>query len=78
MEEGAGRIRRHRARRHRRHPVSHSLDHPDRKDLQAGKGGKRQEAAHEPFPDDLDQTPHFDPTEPEPIPEDDFAQNWGA
>jgi hypothetical protein len=31
-----------------------------------------------PSPDDLDQSPEFDPTEPEPIPEDDFDQTWGA
>ena len=36
------------------------------------------EAARESFPDDLDQSPEFDPTEPEPIPEDDFDQTWGA
>jgi len=31
-------------------------------------------------PDDLDQSPEFDPTEPEPVPEpvpeDDFDQRW--
>jgi hypothetical protein len=26
----------------------------------------------------LDQSPEFDPTEPEPIPEDDFDQSGGA
>jgi hypothetical protein len=25
-----------------------------------------------------DQTPAFDPAEPEPVPEDDFDQSWGA
>ena len=41
-------------------------------------GGEADEAAQEFFPDDLDQTTPFDPTEPEPIPEDDFDQSWGA
>ena len=36
------------------------------------------EAVQESFPDDLDQSPEFDPTEPEPIPEDDFDQSAGA
>jgi hypothetical protein len=36
------------------------------------------EAAKESFPDSLDQTPDFDPTEPEPTPEDNFDQSWGA
>jgi hypothetical protein len=35
--------------------------------------------ALEPGPSlDLDQTPAFDPTEPEPIPDFDFDQTWGA
>ena len=41
-------------------------------------GGTPYEAAQESFPDDLDQSPEFDPTEPEPIPEDHFDQTWGA
>ena len=40
--------------------------------------GKYDEVAQESFPDDLDQSPAFDPTEPEPIPEDDFDQSWDA
>ena len=32
-------------------------------------GGKPVEVARESFPDDLDQTPEFDPTEPEPVPD---------
>jgi len=31
-------------------------------------GGKPEEVAREASPDDLDQTPEFDPTEPEPVP----------
>ena len=41
-------------------------------------GGEPDEAAQGSFPDDLDQTPQFDPAEPEPVPEDDFDQTWGA
>jgi hypothetical protein len=39
-------------------------------------GGEAEEAAHIFFPDHLDQTPEFDPAEPEPIPDDDFNQTW--
>jgi hypothetical protein len=38
-------------------------------------GGNHDEVAHESFPDDLDQTPEFDPTQPEPAPADDFDQH---
>ncbi|MGD2123025.1 MAG: hypothetical protein PVJ76_14825 [Gemmatimonadota bacterium] len=41
-------------------------------------GGTHYEAAQESFPDDLDQTPEFDPTEPESVPEDNFDQSGGA
>jgi hypothetical protein len=41
-------------------------------------GGQTEEVAQGSFPDDLDQSPEFDPTEPEPIPEDDFGQSWDA
>jgi hypothetical protein len=41
-------------------------------------GAETEKVAQEPFPDDLDQTPEFDPAEPEPFPEDDFDQCWGA
>jgi hypothetical protein len=40
-------------------------------------GENIEEVVQGPFPDDLDQTSTFDPTEPEPIPEDDFDQSWG-
>jgi hypothetical protein len=40
--------------------------------------GKHHEVAHGFFPDDLDQSPEFDPTDPEPIPENDFDQSWEA
>jgi len=29
------------------------------------------------FPDDLDQSPEIDPTDPEPVPQDHFDQSWG-
>jgi hypothetical protein len=41
-------------------------------------GGKAEKLAQEPFPDDLDQSPDFHPTEPEPIPQDHFDQSRGA
>ena len=47
-------------------------------------GGETEEAAHGSFPDDLDQSPEFDPADPEPIPDHasrgahDFDQSWGA
>jgi hypothetical protein len=41
-------------------------------------GGEAEEVTQESFPNDLDQSPAFDPTEPEPIPQDDFDQSWGA
>jgi len=48
-------------------------------------GGKTQdEVAQESFPDDLNQSPAFDPSEPEPIPDHasrgarDFDQSWEA
>jgi hypothetical protein len=41
-------------------------------------GGEHHEAAQESFPDDLDQTPGFDPTGPEPLPEDNFDQSGGT
>jgi hypothetical protein len=41
-----------------------------------GPGGwQADEVAQESFPDDLNQSPAFDPTDPEPIPEDDLDQS---
>ncbi len=40
-------------------------------------GGEHHEAAREVLPDDLDQSPGFDPADPEPIPEDDSHQSLG-
>jgi len=44
------------------------------------RGVEHDEVAQESLPDDLDQSPNFDPTEPEPepIPDDHFDQRWGA
>jgi len=41
-------------------------------------GGEADQAAQESFPDDLDQSSEFDPTDPEPVPEDHFDQSWDA
>ena len=67
-------------------PTSPPLLHPARGPPQAEfamgpmgpDGGKHDEAARESFPGDLDQSPGFDPTDPEPIPEEDFDQTCGA
>jgi len=60
-------------------PLLHPSRGPRQTELAIGPdGGKHHEVAKESFPDDLDQSPEFDPTEPEPIPEDDFDQSWDA
>ncbi len=64
-------------------PTSPPLIHPPRgppqTELAMGTGGgKHHEVAQGFFPGDLDQSPEFDPTEPDPIPEDDFDQSWEA
>jgi hypothetical protein len=41
-------------------------------------GGEAEQAAQEFYPDDLDQFPDFDPTQPEPIPEVDCDQSRDA
>jgi hypothetical protein len=61
-------------------PTSPPLIHPPRgppqTELAMGRtGAEAEEAAQESFPDDLDQTPQFDPAEPEPVPDDDFVQS---
>ena len=60
-------------------PTSPPLLHPARGPPQTeldmgGTGGEAEEPAQGSFPDNLNQTPQFDPTEPEPVPEDDFDQ----
>jgi hypothetical protein len=60
-------------------PLLHPARGPPQTELALGTGrGKHHEVAQGFFFDDLDQSPEFDPTEPEPIPEDDFDQSWGA
>ena len=60
-------------------PLTHPARGPPQTELAMGPGGRVAETvAHDSFPDDLDQSPEFDPTEPEPIPEDDFDQSDGA
>jgi hypothetical protein len=64
-------------------PTSPPLLHPARGPPQTELamrpgGGQADEVAQESLPDDLDQSSEFDPTEPEPIPEDDFDQSWEA
>jgi hypothetical protein len=60
-------------------PLVHPARGPPQTELDMGAaGGEAKEVAQKYFPDDLDQRPGFDPTEPEPIPEDDFDQSWEA
>ena len=64
-------------------PTSPPLLHPPRGPPQTElamrlAGAESDEAARESFPDDLDQSSEFDPTEPEPVPEDHFDQSWGG
>ena len=64
-------------------PTSPPLLHPARGPPQTvfhlGLGGpEREEAPQGSSPNDLDQTPEFDPAEPEPFPDDDFDQSWDA
>ena len=60
-------------------PPLHPARGPPQTEFSMGPGAaKPDEAAQESFPDDLNQSPTFDPSEPEPIPEDDFDQSWGA
>jgi hypothetical protein len=63
-------------------PLIHPARGPPQTELAMGligpDGGNHNEAIQESFPDDLDQSSEFDPTEPEPIPEDDFDQSDGA
>jgi len=60
-------------------PLTHPARGPPQTELAMGAaGGQAEEVVQESSPDDLDQTPHFDPTEPEPVSEPDFDQTWGA
>jgi hypothetical protein len=56
-------------------PLIHPARGPPQTELDMGPvGGEAGEIAQDAFPDDLDQSPEFDPAEPEPIPEHDFDQ----
>jgi len=62
-------------------PLIHPARGPPQTELDMGPDDEQtEETAQEPFPHDLDldQSPEFDPTEPEPLPEDDFDQSRGA
>ena len=63
-------------------PLIHPARGPPQTELTIGLkgpgGGQADEVAQGSFPDDLDQTPEFDSAEPDPIPDDDFDQTWGA
>ncbi|MFG1691725.1 hypothetical protein ACGF5M_06190, partial [Gemmatimonadota bacterium] len=57
-------------------PLLHPARGPPQTEFDMGPGGGQEEkVAQESFPDDLNQSPAFDPTEPEPIPEDTFDQS---
>jgi hypothetical protein len=62
-------------------PLIHPARGPPQTELAMGSTGPDvgtpYEAPQESFPHDLDQTPEFDPAEPEPVPEDDFDQTCG-
>jgi hypothetical protein len=60
-------------------PLTHPARGPPQTELDMGlDSGKHHEVAQGFLLDDLDQSPEFDPTDPEPIPEDDFDQSWEA
>jgi hypothetical protein len=60
-------------------PALHPARGPPQTELDLGAaGGETEMVAQEFLPDDLDQSPDFDPTDPEPIPEDDFDQSREA
>ena len=50
-------------------PLIHPARGPPQTELDMGPEGTEQdEAAQDPFPDDLDQSTDFDPADPEPVP----------
>jgi hypothetical protein len=63
-------------------PLLHPARGPPQTELAMGPmgpdGGNHDEAVQESFPDDLRQSPEFDSADPEPSPQDDFDQTWGA
>ena len=60
-------------------PLIHPARGPPQTELaMEAAGGEAEEVVQGSFPDDLDQSPAFDPTEPEFVPEDDFDQTSDA
>ncbi len=60
-------------------PLLHPARAPPQTEFQIGLGGgEAEEATQESSPDDLGQSPQFDPAQPEPIPHDHFDQSWTA
>jgi hypothetical protein len=63
-------------------PIIHPARGPPQTELAMGPmgpdGGQAEEVVQRTFPDDLDQSPEFDPTEAEPIPEEHFDQSSGT
>lgn len=60
-------------------PLIHPARGPPQTQLAMGTGPpEHDEVAQESFPDDLDQSPVFDLTDPEPIPKDAFDQSRRA
>ena len=58
-------------------PLLHPARGPPQTEFPMGLGSEEaQKVARESLPDDLDQTPEFDPTDPEPMPEDNLDQTW--
>ena len=59
-------------------PLLHPARGPPQAEFDMGLGGvEAEKVAQESLPGDLDQTPEFDPAEPEPAPNDDFDQTRG-
>ena len=57
-------------------PLPHPARGSPQTELAMGSGQpEHDKVAQESLPGDLDQSPQFDPADPEPIPEDDFHQS---
>ena len=63
-------------------PLIHPARGPPQTEFEIGprwvEGVIPEEAAQESLPDDLDQSPDFDPTDPERVPDDNFDQSQGG
>ena len=59
-------------------PFIHPAKGPPQAEFEMGFGeAQRDEVAQDLSPDDFDQSPDFDPADPDPIPQDDFHQSLG-